>query len=71
VHHAIAGEFVGAYFSWRIARFKKSLQETLCSHGISTRLQVHIDGFAILIDSTPQIVVFTLLQTEDFHEHFV
>ena len=54
----IAAEFVCDDFSWHAARFKKSLEETFCCLGVSSRLQVHVYDFAILIDGPPEVVLY-------------
>jgi len=43
------------------------LEETLCCNGVSSFLQIDIHDFAILINSSPEVVLFA----SDLDEHFV
>jgi hypothetical protein len=47
--------------------FQQSSEETLSSSPITTRLEKHIDHFAILVNSPPQV----LLLTTNLHKYFV
>ena len=39
--------------------FEKPLEETASCFGVSSRLQISIDDYAILIDSAPKAVLYT------------
>ena len=50
-----------------VMAFQQAFEKTLCSLAVSTPLHKHINDFAILIHSTPQI----LLLASDLYENFV
>jgi hypothetical protein len=45
----------------------QALEESLCCPPVPTRLQKHIDHLPVLVDSSPQIVLFAL----NFHEDLI
>jgi hypothetical protein len=64
----IASQLVRHSFSWfPLVVFQQPLEETLYSRTVSTRLEIHINHLAILVDSPSQI----LLLTTNLHKYFV
>ena len=45
----------------------QALEETLCCPSVPARLQKHIDHLSVLVNSSPQTVLFAL----NFHEYFI
>lgn|GEM_PF-2553421 len=65
--YTIASQFVRDDFSGSAARFQKTLKEAFRCLGVSSPLQIDIYNFAILIDCTPEVVLFAT----NLHEYFV
>ena len=60
VRNAIASQFVHHNLSWFAAMiFQKPLKETFCSSAIATGLDKHINHIAILVNSPPQVLLFS------------
>jgi len=67
VSDSVATQLVGDDFSWNVTRAQKSSEESLRGCCVSSLLQIHINDFAVLVDSPPQVVLFAA----DLHEHFI
>ena len=65
--YAITPQFVGNDLSRDTACFNKPLEEAFRCLGVSSRLHIHIDDFAILINRAPKVMLFA----SNFYKHFV
>ncbi len=47
--------------------FQKSFEETLSGFTVTSTLQQDVDNLSILVDSSPQVVLYTV----NFHKYFI
>ena len=65
--NAITPQFIGNYLSGFTAMAsQQTLKESLSSSTITLRLQIHINNLTILIDCSPQVVLFAIHLYKDF-----
>jgi len=68
MRNAIVSQLVRHNLSrFSLVIFQQPLEETLCSRTVSTGLEKHINHLSILVDSPPQILLFTT----NLHKYFV
>jgi len=68
MRNAIASQLVRHNLSrFAMVIFQQSLEETLGSRSVTTCLEKHIDHFAILVNSPPQVLLFAIY----LHKYFV
>ena len=68
MRNAIASQLVRHNLSrFSLVIFQQPPEETLCSRTVTTVLEKHINHLAILINSPPQILLFTT----NLHKYFI
>ena len=67
MRNVIASQLVRQNLSrFAMVIFQQSLEETLSSRSVTTRLEKHIDHLAILVNSAPQVLLFTTYLQKKF-----
>jgi hypothetical protein len=60
MRNAIASQLIRHNLSrFSLVIFQQSLEETLCSSAVTTGLEKHINYLAILVNSPPQVLLFS------------
>ncbi|OAI28057.1 hypothetical protein A1351_12260 [Methylosinus sp. R-45379] len=67
--HGIGAKLVGDYALWATALLvKKAFQQSLSRFGVTANLQDFVENISVLIDSAPEIALFTVDRDNDFVE---
>ncbi len=67
MRHTVASQFARDYLFRNPTRLEQSLEKPFGGFAISTLLQININHLAILINSSPEIVLFAV----DLHEYLI